>query len=167
MSDEPNQNQNQQAQGNGGSERKQNIESQNIFDLLGVRGMTKEEEESYLVRLNKAIWDDFLDNDVELLLTEEEVGKLIAIINRQDVDEDQKQALMYDFLKGIIPDLDEILLEKASKLKEDLTLERVASMEELVVGDEGKLEELKRVRELVKGGQWASVSEMLNKIQVL
>jgi len=178
MPDDQNQNQEDQNQ-NGQSQdsqavastsdgkKKQNIESQNIFDLLGVRGMSKEEEESFLVRLNKAIWDDFLDNDVELLLTEEEVGKLIEIINKQDIDEDQKQAQMYDFLKGIVPDLDEVLLEKASKLKEDLTLERVASMEELAAGDEGKLERLKEVRELVKQGLWADASELLNNIQAL
>ena len=150
-----------------GGGRKQNIESQNIFDLLGVRGMSKEEEESFLIRLNKAIWDDFLDNDVELLLTEEEVGRLIEIINRQDADEDQKQALMYDFLKSIIPDLDEILLEKASKLKEDLTLERIASLEELASGDEGKLGELRRVRDLIREGQWADAGDLLNSVSSL
>lgn len=142
----------------------QAIENQNIFDLLGARSLSAAEEADFLDRLQKTIWDDFLDNNVELLLTDEEVEGLIAIINRGDVNDDEKQSLMLEYMQKLIPDLDEILLEKASKLKKDLTMERIASLEEMYREDEGKMRQLIEVRKLVEEERWMEVADTLNLI---
>ena len=142
----------------------QAIESQNIFELLGATGLTSQEEADFLDRLQKTIWDDFLDNDVELLLTDEEVQGLIAIINRGDVDEDEKQGLMLEYLQNLIPDLDELLLEKASKLKKDLTKERVMSLQEMYGGDEGKMRLLEEAKKAMEEERWKEASDILNRV---
>jgi hypothetical protein len=99
-----------------------------------------------------------------LLLTDEEVQGLIEIINRTDVDEEEKQGLMLEYLQGLIPDLDELLLEKASKLKKDLTWERLMSLEELYAGDQEKMGKLAEARHLAEEGQWRSAAVVLNAI---
>jgi hypothetical protein len=122
----------------------QALEDQSIFDLVGESDASVEEREKFLDELQKVVWDDFLDNDVELLLTEEELGPLEEIVTRPDADQLTKQQEIVRYLESKIPDLEEIMMEKALKLKEDLLNERIAGMEALY-GD--KPETLVRIGE--------------------
>ena len=140
------------------------IESQNIFEMLGIAGLGEVEQNDFLDRLQKTIWDDFLDNDVELLLTDDEVQGLIEIINRGEIGEDEKQGLMLEFLQKLIPDLEEILLEKASKLKKDLMMERIVSLEEIFSGDEAKMSKLGECKDLAAQEKWHSLTVVLNEV---
>jgi len=140
----------------------QALEDQSIFVLLGIMNGTDDEREDFLDRLQKTIWDDFLDNDVELLLTEEEVKPLIEIINDAGLGEDAKQEKMASYLQELIPDLEGILMEKALKLKEDLVRERHLSLEQLSADKPEKMEELGQIRDLMSNSQWAEVGARLN-----
>jgi F0F1-type ATP synthase delta subunit len=108
----------------------QALEDQSIFDLVGDTDGTLEEREKFLDELQKVVWDDFLDNDVELLLTEEELHPLEEIVTRTDTDQLVKQQEIVKYLESKIPDLEEIMMEKALKLKDDLLQERIAGMEQ-------------------------------------
>ena len=140
----------------------QSLEDQSIFVLLGIMNGTDGERDDFLDRLQKTIWDDFLDNDVELLLTEEEVKPLIEIINEVGLDEDAKQEKMANYLQELIPDLESILMEKALKLKEDLVRERLLSLEQLSADKPEKMQELEQIRNLMNEARWGDVGNKLN-----
>jgi hypothetical protein len=142
----------------------QALEDQNIFDLIGDKAGTVEQREAFLDELQKVIWDDFLDNDVELLLTDEEIAPLEEIIMMEGVSDIEKQEQIVTYLSGKIPDLEDIMLEKALKLKEDMVMERILSLEEMYASDQGKLEELGKIRELIRQGKWADSAQALNAL---
>jgi hypothetical protein len=144
----------------------QALEDQNIFVLLGALKVTATEQEDFLDRLQKTIWDDFLDNDIELLLTQEELKPLEEIITAEDLDEVGKQEKMVAYIEKLIPDLEDILLEKALKLKEDLAQERIAGLTQLVADNEEKMAEMRAIKQLVREGQWATVGERLNTFTI-
>ncbi len=161
--EDQNQNQNQSTDK---SQASQALEDQSIFVLLGINEGNEAEREDFLDRLQKTIWDDFLDNDVELLLTDEEVKPLVEMINETGIEEDARQEKMVVYLQGLIPDLEDILMEKALRLKENLVRERVLSLEQMVADNEEKMKELREVEELMVQGQWAMVAEKLNAFRL-
>jgi oligoribonuclease NrnB/cAMP/cGMP phosphodiesterase (DHH superfamily) len=130
----------------------QALEDQSIFDLVGDTDGSKDEREKFLDELQKVVWDDFLDNDVELLLTEEELRPLENIVTRQDVDQITKQQDIVKYLESKIPDLEEIMLEKALKLKEDLLQERIAGMEQFYADKPVALEKIKDAKVAIASG---------------
>jgi oligoribonuclease NrnB/cAMP/cGMP phosphodiesterase (DHH superfamily) len=130
----------------------QALEDQNIFDLVGDSDGTLEEREKFLDELQKVVWDDFLDNDVELLLTEEELRPLESIVTRQDIDQITKQQDIVKYLESKIPDLEEIMMEKALKLKEDLLQERIAGMEQFYADKPTALEKIKDAKVAIASG---------------
>lgn len=142
----------------------QNLEDQNIFFLLGVEDGSDEEKEAFLDELQQVIWEDFLDRDVELLLTEEEFQGLKQLMVQKDKSELQIQEDMVVYLEKLIPDLEEILLEKALELKEDMVKERLASMRELAAGKDEVLAKLSEAETLIRDNQWRSAAEVLNAL---
>ena len=148
-----------------GENEKQAIENQNIFDMLGMRSLQIDEQSDYLEQLQKTIWDDFLENDVELLLTGEETEEMIEMISRNDVDDDRKQCMILEYLMDIIPDLDEIMVEKASQLKKDLAIERIISLEKLFSDDEEKQKVLRQARAAKDEERWLDLTDLLNSVQ--
>lgn len=145
--------------------KSQALEDQNIFDLIGDTRGTPEQKETFLDELQKVIWDDFLDNDVELLLTDEEIKPLESILISEETNDIQKQEAIVAYLGDKIPDLEDIMLEKALKLKEDMVQERILSLEELYADVPEKMESLKVARELVRQGKWADVAVALNALE--
>ncbi len=143
----------------------QTLEDQNIFFLLGVDDGTDEEKESFLDELQQVIWEDFLENDVQLLITEEEKQGLQQIQVKTGVSEEDKQEEMVVYLEKLIPDLEEIMLEKALELKEDMVKERIAGMREYYAD---RPEELKKVDEaaaLIKADKWRDAATALNSLR--
>lgn len=140
----------------------QSLEDQNIFDLLGVNDGTSQEKEAFLDELQQVIWEDFLDQDVQLLITESEMADMKQISEKQGLTEEQRQEEIVTFLEKLIPDLEEIMLEKALELKADMVRERIAGLKEYYAG---KAEELKQVDEaerLINDDQWKSAADLLN-----
>jgi hypothetical protein len=143
----------------------QALEDQNIFFLLGVDDGSDEEKESFLDELQQVIWEDFLENDVQLLITEEEKQALQQIQAKTDLSEEDKQEEMVVYLEKLIPDLEEIMLEKALELKEDMVKERIAGMREYYADN---LEQLKKVDEadaLVRDDKWRDAAAVLNSLK--
>jgi hypothetical protein len=143
----------------------QSLEDQNIFHLLGVEDGTDEEKEAFLDELQQVIWEDFLENDVELLLTEDETADLKKISSKKEVDDLQIQEDIVVFLEKLIPDLEEIMLEKALELKEDMVKERIAGMKEFYVGQQEQLDQINKAGELVSESLWRDAAEVLNEIK--
>lgn len=100
-----------------GPDSSESLEEQNIFELLGVADGSDEEKEEFLDELQQVIWEDFLENDVELLVTLEEKKQVDAILAKTDSNDLEKQEELVVYLEKLIPDLEEIMLEKALELK--------------------------------------------------
>ncbi len=140
------------------------LEDQNIFFLLGVEDGTEEEKESFLDELQQVIWEDFLESDVELLITQEELTELKKLMDKTDVSEDQKQEEIITYLEKLIPDLEEIMLEKALQLKEDMVRERIVGMKEYFEGQSEKLSAIDEAESLIQNDKWRQAAEKLNHL---
>lgn len=141
------------------------LEDQNIFHLLGIDDGSQEQKDQFLNELQQVIWEDFLDHDVELLLTDAEYKEL-----KEKYQLDQKKPLAEQeevivYLEKLIPDLENLMLEKAIKLKADLVKERIASLREKFATDSQKLAELDRADGLLAQDKWLSVAQTLNSLQ--
>ena len=102
--------------------------------------------------MQKVVWDDFLDNDVELLLTEEEMHPLEEIVTRENTDQLTKQQEIVKYLEAKIPDLEEIMMEKALKLKEDLLQERISGMEKFYADKPANLAKINEAKIAIASG---------------
>ncbi len=142
------------------------IEDQNIFVLLGIQEATEDEKNMFLDELQQVIWEDFVEKDVELLLTEDELKDFKVIAENKDLAEDDRQAKMVDFLEKLIPDLEKIMLEKAIELKEQMTRQRISEYMEHFKDNATQLEEVRKAQTLADAGKWKSVGDALNKITV-
>lgn len=143
---------------------KESLEAQNIFELLGVTEGGEDEREAFLDELQQVIWEDFIDNDVELLITSQEQEQLQAIRSqRHDSSEAEQEAILV-FLEKLIPDLEEIMLEKALELKEDLARERVATVRQYFQDDPTKLDQVSQAENEFNSGNWAKGAQLLNQI---
>jgi hypothetical protein len=143
----------------------QTLEDQNIFFLLGVDDGTDEEKESFLDELQQVIWEDFLENDVQLLITAEENQGLKQIQSKTGLSEEDKQEEMVVYLEKLIPDLEEIMLEKAMELKEDMIKERLAGMREYYTDQPLELKQLDEADNLIKVNRWRDAAAILNSLK--
>lgn len=143
----------------------QSLEDQNIFVLLGVEDGSDEQKEAFLDELQQVIWEDFLENDVELLLTEQEMTDLRAILDKPTAEEAQKQEETVVFLEKLIPDLEEIMLEKALELKEDMVRERLLGLREFFSDDTQKLARLNEVETLMNQNKWNDAAKAMNSLK--
>ncbi|MBT4124647.1 MAG: hypothetical protein HN981_01900 [Candidatus Pacebacteria bacterium] len=142
----------------------ESIEEQNIFELLGVNDASDKEKEEFLDELQQALWEDFLDKDVSLLVTDSEAGEITKI--RQDsslLKNDQQNALIQK-IEQFIPDIEEIMLEKALELKEDMVWERVNGVREHLKKNNQSDEQLNKAAAHLKDGRWKTGTQLLNQL---
>jgi len=144
----------------------QALEDQNIFFLLGVTDGTEQEKEAFLDELQLVIWDDFVENDVQLLVTEEEMTEVRKIMDSKDEANDATQEKLVTYLEKLIPDLEEIMLEKAIELKEDMVKERIAGMKEYFADNQQSLDQITEAETQMSQGNWLTTAEKLNSIAV-
>ncbi len=140
------------------------LEEQNIFDLLGVKDGTDQEKEAFLDELQQVIWEDFLENDVKLLLTTDELAELDVIVKSVTKDDLEKQEKIVVFLEKLIPDLEEIMLEKALELKADLVKERISGMKEYYATNQQALAQIDQAQQKLDDNQWRSAAQLLNSL---
>lgn len=143
------------------SDKAESLEAQNIFELLGVNDGSDADKESFLDELQQVIWEDFLSSDIQLLLTRAELAE-VQTIRAQNPDAAKQQEAVVTYLEKLIPDLENIMLEKALELKREMVRERIAGMRSYLAGKPEKLSELSKAEELVRQGKWASVTKLLN-----
>ena len=145
--------------------RSQLLEDQNIFTLLGVTDGTEEEKSRFLDDLQQVIWEDFLENDVALLILDSEHQKLKEIIGVSSANLSiETQEKIIEYLEELIPDLEEIMVDKAVRLKADLFRERVESLKTLYSNDQHKLQKCMQAESYIHEGSWALAADTLNSL---
>lgn len=143
--------------------KQQSLQDQDIFVLLGAdKGAPEQEKEAFLDELQQVIWEDFLENDVELLVTSDELTTLKDIMKKGKGLEVQEEIVVY--LEKLIPDLEEIMIEKALELKEDLVRERAAGMREYYASKTEVLSKIDQAEQAINHDQWQQAAELLNSI---
>jgi hypothetical protein len=149
----------------GNAQPSQSLEDQNIFFLLGITDGSEQEREEFLDELQQVIWEDFLGKDVELLVTSEELKAVEAIRAQEDLESVAKQEKIIEYLEKLIPDLEEIMLEKALELKADMMHERLAGMREFFADKPDTLIQIDAAEKMIAEEQWRSAAELLNGLQ--
>lgn len=146
-------------------ETPQKLEQQNIFYMLGVEKSSDEEKESFLDELQQVIWEDFLESDVKLLITDDEYNQLEQIMSKSDTSEEDRQEEMVVFLEKLIPDLEEIMLEKAIELKADMFRERIMGLKEFFQDEPENLEVVQKAEDKMKENLWHDAAATLNALK--
>ncbi len=146
------------------AESSEKLEDQNIFTLLGIQDGSVQEKEQFLNELQQVIWEDFLEKDLELLISKEEQTKVEQILANQELSQLQQQEQILDYLADLIPDLEEIMLEKALELKQDMVKERVEGLKQFYAGDDQALAKIEQAQALLAQGKWHSGAEKLNRL---
>lgn len=147
------------------TETKELLEDQNIFFLLGVTDGSDSEKSQFLDDLQQVIWEDFLENDVSLLILDSEHQKLKEIIGASTANLSiETQEKIIEYLEEIIPDLEDIMVDKAVRLKADLMRERVESLKTVHVNDSGRLSLVMQAESLMHEGRWATAAKTLNSL---
>lgn len=153
-----------QPEGNQPPAASEALEDQNIFFMLGVTEGTEAEKEQFLDELQQVIWEDFLEYDVKLLITSDEMEEfqhLVADKNPHDLEQQEKIVV---FLEKLIPDLEEIMLEKALQLKAEMVQERLAGLREYFAGQEAPLQSLDQAERLMQEEKWYSAAQLMNSL---
>ena len=130
--------------------------------MLGLMNITDEEKNQFLDELEAMIWDDFVVHDLELLLTSEEYTGARKILDNADINKDEVKENLIVYLEKLIPDLDEVLYDKALELKSEMMGERLGKMKESA--DEAVLAKVKEVENLISQNLWKSASLLLNQL---
>jgi hypothetical protein len=147
-------------------ESSQALQDQNIFLLLGVNDGSEEEREAFLDELQQVIWEDFLENDLNLLVTTSEHQELEPLLNQnaEAANDVSKQEELITKLEKLIPDLEEIMLEKALELKADLMRERLVGMREFYAGNEAALNTIASAEGQMQQDRWLDAAQALNQL---
>jgi hypothetical protein len=146
------------------SQQSETLVDQNIFYLLGVDEGTSQEKEDFMVELQETVWNDFVKTDLALLITSEEKIRADEILSAEGTAELEKQEQLLEYLDSLIPDLEEIMVEKAMKLKQNLVKERIENMRKALANDQEKISQLDEATQLFSQGRWYSGAVLLNKI---
>ena len=136
------------------------LKAQNIFEMLGLMNISDEEKNQFLDDLESMIWDDFVAHDLELLLTSEEYAGARQILDDASKELAQQKEDLIVYLEKLVPDLDEVLYDKALELKSEMMGERLAKMKEAV--DEAVLATVKEAEDLISQNRWKSAVSLLN-----
>ncbi len=146
----------------------EDIEAQNIFFMLAVEDGEEALKEKFLDQLQEVIWDDFLANDVELLLTQEELGEFKVykekVSSAQGEAQEKAKDEMVEYLEKLVPDLEDIMLEKALDLKADLFVERINGMKQYFAEKPDQLAKISEAEQLMYEDKWKSAAGVLNAI---
>lgn len=142
----------------------ESLDAQNIFELLGVMDGSDAEKEAFLDELQQVIWEDFLENDVQLLLTKAEMAELQSMLEQAGKSDAERQEMAVSFLEKLVPDLESIMLEKALELKKEMVFERAAGLRELHSGKPDVLAKITEAELAFKQDRWHSGAQILNSL---
>jgi len=101
-------------------------------------------------------------HDLELVLTSEEYAGALKILDAEDQKNNEKKENLIVYLEKILPNLDEILYDKALELKSEMMAERLSQMKKNA--DEATLAKIKEVENLISQNKWKSASLLLNQL---
>lgn len=140
------------------------LQDQNIFELLGIADGTDQEKEAFLDEVQQVIWEDFLENDLELMVTEEEYNKAKMILDDNTLSEIERQERIINYLEQLIPDLEGIMLDKALELKEEMVKERLIALKKLYSDDPERLAKIEQIKRHFQDNLWRSGCVVLNTL---
>ena len=140
------------------------LADQNIFEMLGVTTGTTEQREQFLDELQQVIWEDFLEHDTKLLLTEAEQAELDKILQSSEDKSLEQQEQVVVYLEKLIPDLEDIMLEKALQLKEEMARERLNALRELHRNEPDKMASIQQADQQMAQSHWRTAAEILNAL---
>lgn len=138
------------------------LKAQNIFEMLGLMHISDEEKNQFLDDLESMIWDDFVAHDLELLLTSEEYAGVSQILDDKSKEAVQQKEDLLVYLEKLVPDLDEVLYDKALELKSEMMGERLVKMKE--TANETVLASIKQAEDLISQNRWKSAVSLLNTL---
>ena len=81
----------------------------------------------------------------------------------QDQDTEQQEDVVR-FLEKLIPDLEEIMLEKALELKEEMVRERLTGLRTYYADNSQNLNRLIEAEKLMDEGKWYSAAHVMNSL---
>lgn len=145
-------------------QEKQAIEEQNIFELLGVMDAADSEKEAFLDELQQALWEDFLDKDLALLVNADQLKEVQTLRNNLNLTEPARQEQLIQKVEQLVPDVEEIMLEKALELKEDMVKERLAGMKEYYATKPAEMAKIQEAQQHILAGRWKSGTQLLNTL---
>jgi hypothetical protein len=135
------------------------LPAQNIFEMLGLSNISDEEKNQFLDELEEMIWNDFIEHDLQLLLTSTEYEEAKKILQATYQSEDARKEALLNYLSSLIPDLEEILYQKALELKAEMFAERIKRMS--MDADESMRAKLQEVETLVAQNRFKSALKLL------
>jgi len=141
------------------------LNDQNIFFMLGIEGSKQSDKESFLDELQQIVWEDFLENDAKTLLQKDEFTKLEAMLQQKPQASFSEQADIVDYLEKLIPDLEEVMVEKAVKLKKEMFIERIKDLRQRYATEADKLAVIDQAEQLMQQDQWYSAAKKLNELK--
>lgn len=142
----------------------QGIEEQNIFELLGVIDAQAAEKEAFLDELQTALWEDFLDKDLALLVDQGQLKEIQDLRGQTALPENERQEKLIQKVEVLVPDVEEIMLEKALELKEDMVKERLSGMKEYYATRPAELTKIQAAEKQILAGQWKAGAQLLNTL---
>ncbi|HCR81625.1 MAG: hypothetical protein UX28_C0003G0106 [Candidatus Pacebacteria bacterium GW2011_GWA1_46_10] len=143
---------------------KEAIEEQNIFELLGVMKADEHEKEAFLDELQQALWEDFLDKDLALLIDDNQLKEIQALRKKTDLTDTARQEQLIQKVEQLVPDIEEIMLEKALELKEDMVKERLAGMKEYYATKPDEMTKIQQAEQHILHGRWKTGAQLLNTL---
>ena len=97
------------------------LESLDLFKLLHLSHLTKEEKTAYLQNLVELVLADIINIDLPVLMSEDEIKRFNELADREETKQ-ETQALLRDK----VPDFDNKLKARLLELKRDLVAENIA-----------------------------------------
>lgn len=153
----------------GAKEEKDSLDDVNMFWAMGSERIQDDEQEKTLDMLQDVIWQDFLEGDTKLILTsdeQEQLEILLREIRYKSLSEAAEELEpVVEFLTKLIPDLEDILLEKALRLKSELLKERVSILRTRFAASDDSLTALSLAEVELDSGHYRRAIALLNEIQ--
>lgn len=105
------------------SQKKLEIDKFSIIDLMGLSEMPDKNKKNLLLDMNDLIWNDFLANRLEVLLTSEQMGEVKGMIDKGD-----NIKIVLRHITEKVPNFTSLLLEYSRDVKIRLLREHYISM---------------------------------------
>jgi hypothetical protein len=147
------------------SVNEENLESQNIFNMLGLENLEETEREAFLADLEQLIWDNFIDVELALLLNSEQKAQADLILADNSKTEDERKEALLVYIEEFIPNLEEVMYNKALSLKKEMFEERLKKVRDQATEDNNLslIADLDQIQELITAGRYKTATELLNK----
>ncbi len=142
----------------------QKLAQLDIFTMLGVTG-TEDEKEQFLDELQDLVWQDFVDVDLMDKLEDRDMDEVEGILADDTLSVKDQQEKLVGVLQRIMPDFEDVLLNKALELKEDMLRERIAGLMEYYKDRAAELAKVNQAEDLVNDEKYKEAVDLLNGLE--